>query len=106
MGGVDYGYSYVWEYVVRGEHAADFLRTYGPDGDWVRLFRRAPGYVSTELLRDRVRPGRFVTVDRWRSKEDWEAFRSAFGAEYEAIDARCEGWTAHEAELGCFEPAE
>ncbi|MBI5486443.1 MAG: nuclear transport factor 2 family protein [Deltaproteobacteria bacterium] len=96
-------YVYAWEFVVRPECRAEFERAYGPDGDWVRLFRRASGHVSTDLLRDRGRPDRFVTIDRWKSREAWDSFRSTFSAEYEALDAQCAGLTVHERELGCFD---
>jgi hypothetical protein len=30
----------------------EFESRYGPEGDWAQLFRRAPGYHGSELLRD------------------------------------------------------
>jgi heme-degrading monooxygenase HmoA len=97
------GFVLLWEFEV-APHAADaFRRAYGPDGAWVELFRRAPGYVETRLLEDRARPGRFVTVDRWRDAESWTAFRERFAAEYEALDAAGEGWTQVERRIGEFE---
>jgi gamma-glutamylcyclotransferase (GGCT)/AIG2-like uncharacterized protein YtfP/heme-degrading monooxygenase HmoA len=96
-------YVYVWEYEVRPEHVDEFLRAYGVDGDWVRLFRGHTGYAGTELLRDRADPLRFTTVDRWESARAWEAFRAAASAAFEELDARCEAYTASERELGRFE---
>ena len=61
-------YVYAWEFRVRAETAATFEKLYGPQGDWVRLFRRAEGYVETLLLRDRADALRYVTIDRWRSQ--------------------------------------
>jgi heme-degrading monooxygenase HmoA len=100
------GYVYVWEYLVSADHVRAFERTYGPAGDWVELFRRAPGYLKTELHRDRAQPRRFITIDYWESKEAWEAFRGSSAAEFEALDARCEAWTIRETEIGRFEPVE
>lgn len=51
-----------------------FERAHGPEGDWARFFRRGEGYVGTELLRDVENPGRYLVVDRWRSREDYQAF--------------------------------
>jgi heme-degrading monooxygenase HmoA len=96
-------YVYVWEFIVAPEHIADFEQAYGLEGDWARLFRRAPGYVRTELLKDPSRPGRYVTVDAWESRRQWEEFRTQFAKEFEALDAKCEGWTISETELGRFE---
>lgn len=99
------GYMYAWEYEVAPEHHAAFLEAYGPEGTWVRLFRRAPGYVRTELFRDRGRANRFVTLDYWEAESAWRAFRERFAAEFEAIDRACEALTAREAEIGRFEAA-
>jgi heme-degrading monooxygenase HmoA len=92
----------MWEYRVAPEHVDAFVRAYGPDGAWVRLFRRAPGYARTELHRDRADTTRFVTVDYWESEHAWQAFRARFAAEYEALDARCAAFTTHEREIGRF----
>jgi heme-degrading monooxygenase HmoA len=99
-------YVYLWEYRVVPESAAAFERVYGPEGEWVRLFRRAAGYRDTTLYRDRADPGRYVTVDRWRSREAFDVFRARFAAEFEALDARCEALTLREREVGRFEPVE
>lgn len=98
-------YVYVWEYAVAPAHTADFERCYGPEGDWVRLFRRANGHVVTELHRDDADPRRFVTLDQWSSRAAWDAFRADFASEFEAIDARGEGWTIEEREIARFEGA-
>jgi heme-degrading monooxygenase HmoA len=93
---------YVWEYDVRAGHECDFLAAYGPLGDWVALFRDAPGYVGTDLLRDRAKPLRFVTIDRWRDESDFRAFRLRAAAAFDAIDRRCEAYTLRERALGDF----
>ena len=98
-------YMYAWEYEVADGHLDEFLRAYTPDGLWVQLFRRAPGYIRTELFRDRVRPSRFVTLDYWESESAWRAFRERFAAEFEALDERCEALTLSEREIGRFETA-
>ena len=93
-------FCYVWEYEVAAEHEAEFLSHYAPDGSWVRLFRRAHGYVETQLLRDRRRAGRYLTVDRWIDESDYLAFRRDFAAEFEALDRACAALTRREAHLG------
>jgi heme-degrading monooxygenase HmoA len=57
--------------------AAEFERVYGPDGDWAEFFRAGRGYVGTELLRDVEQPGRYLVVDRWESREAYNAFVEA-----------------------------
>jgi heme-degrading monooxygenase HmoA len=96
-------YTYLWEFLVDPEHAAEFAHQYGPAGAWVDLFRRAPGYLETLLLRDRADPQRFVTIDRWASAQAHAAFRASFAREYAALDARCAHLTLRESPLGDFE---
>ena len=98
----DAGYAYVWEYLVRPDAVDDFESAYGPDGDWVRLFRRHEGYVRTELLRDLDDPTRYLTVDSWTSRAAYEAFRESAAADFAALDARCERLTLRETPLSRF----
>ena len=82
------------------EHVVAFRAAYGSDGDWARLFARADGYLGTELLFDGVR---HLTIDRWRTRADFEAFKARYSAEYEALDARCDALTGSETRLGAFD---
>lgn len=96
-------FAYLWRFVVRPGLEAAFEDAYGPGGDWVRLFRQADGYLDTQLLRDLAAPRTYVTIDRWSSREAWEAFRAARAADWEALDERCQALTEHEEEIGRFE---
>lgn len=100
------GYVAAWEYVVRPACITEFERIYGSNGEWVRLFRRAPGYQRSELHRDRSQPKHFLTLDFWESREACERFKAAYAAEYEALDTRCETLTEREREIGRFEPVD
>ncbi len=97
------GFFYVWEFRVAPEQAVEFEQVYGDRGPWVQLFRRAPGYRGTLLLRDRSQPLRFITVDRWDSESAYRDFRAAFAREYAELDARCGGLTCGERSLGDFD---
>lgn len=96
-------FSYIWEFTVQPGEAPAFERDYGPEGDWARLFRRDPAYIRTDLHRDLGRPGRYVTIDHWTSREACRGFRQKFSAEFDAIDARCGTYTISERHLGDFE---
>ena len=89
----------VWEFVARSGREADFERAYGPRGRWAELFRGAQGYLGTELWRGE---GRWVTVDRWNSEEDYLRFRAARRTDYEALDREMEELTERETNLGAF----
>jgi heme-degrading monooxygenase HmoA len=97
-------YTYIWEYQVRPDQEPAFRRDYGPDGAWVRLFRQSPGYVSTQLYRDRADPLRYLTVDTWESEAAHLEFRSRFADAFASLDEACEAYTLRETPLGRFDP--
>ncbi len=100
-GGMDH-YTYIWIFQVRPDRVEHFLRHYDSAGSWALLFRRAPGYIGTRLLRDRNDPLRFVTVDDWESERHYQAFRARFASDYDALDRICGGLTVTETPLGEF----
>ena len=93
----------LWEFGVPAERRAAFEAAYGADGPWARLFARAVGFLSVELLRCGDDADRYVTVDRWRSRADFEAFKREFDAEYAALDRQLEGLSQREARIGAFD---
>jgi quinol monooxygenase YgiN len=92
----------IWEFTVREEHIKEFISACGPNGDWATLFRRAEGYLGTQLLRSSHEPNIFVTVDRWENAASFEIFQERVGAEYKRLDARFEAYTSSEKKLGVF----
>ena len=96
----------VWAFRPRPGREAEFERAYGPEGGWAGLFRQAPEYLGTDLFRAADGSGRHLTVDRWQSREAYEAFRAARRAEYEALDRTGEQLTASEEPLGDYVLAE
>ena len=95
-------YTYIWAFKIQPEHVDAFHRHYGEGGAWTQLFRRARGYVGTQLLQDERDPLRFVTIDTWSNAEDYEAFRAEYASEYAALDRLCEGFTVEETLIGRF----
>ena len=93
----------VWEFQVRPESIAEFERAYGPDGLWAELFRRSSAFLGTELLRNRDRVGRYLTIDRWASREALKRFKEQYSEEYAALDRALEKLTEREALVGDFE---
>ncbi|MGH7530593.1 MAG: antibiotic biosynthesis monooxygenase family protein [Gemmatimonadales bacterium] len=96
-------YWIVWSYDVRPEQVRPFARAYGENGDWERLFRRAPGYVGTELRKETDRAAHYLTIDRWQTRADYQRFKDAFREEYRGLDARCRALTESEQKVGDFE---
>jgi heme-degrading monooxygenase HmoA len=93
----------VWQYHVAPGREAEFEDYYGSSGPWVALFRRAPGYLETVLLRDVAHPEEYVSFDRWRSTEDYARFRATCADDYARLDATAESLTTAERHLGTFE---
>ncbi len=61
-------YAYRWEFEVDPDFETEFVRHYGPAVTWAQLFRQSPDYIETLLLKDNQVPGRYLTLDRWRSE--------------------------------------
>ena len=90
----------LWRYEVRSELRAAFEESYGPAGEWSRLFARSADFRGTELLRGN---DHYLTIDRWESIEAFAAFMAEHEADYRDLDSRTEGWTRSEMRLGEFE---
>lgn len=96
-------YVYIWEYVVSPGRVEEFIEMYGPGGPWVRLFDGAPGYLGTDLLRDRVNCNRFLTVDRWESVEAFAGSRARSEYQFAHLDRLGEELTLEETQIGEFQ---
>lgn len=94
---------YIWEYTVKDDCIMEFERMYGPEGNWVELFKRSKGFIATDLHQDISNRKRFITVDIWNSKEDRDSFRKSFSKEFEQLDEQCERFTERETLIGDFE---
>ncbi|MGB7928726.1 MAG: antibiotic biosynthesis monooxygenase family protein [Terriglobales bacterium] len=92
----------IWEFTVREEYIHEFVSAYGCNGNWANLFRRAEGYLGTELLRSSHEANVFLTVDRWESAARFDIFQERFGAEYKKLDTQLEGYTLSEKKVGVF----
>jgi quinol monooxygenase YgiN len=92
----------VWEFQARPALEKRFKLVYGPNGDWVRLFRQDECYIRTELVRDVKSERTYVTLDYWTSQKAYDAFRARHLDAYKALDHKCEGLTASEREIGRF----
>ena len=91
----------IWEYTIRVGSESEFEALYGPQGAWVSLFRENAGYLDTELMRDNE-TGAYLTLDRWRSEADYDAFQQAAAPRYAKIDAQGDVLTVHERRLGRY----
>jgi heme-degrading monooxygenase HmoA len=95
-------YVIIWTYDVPPQGSAAFIAAYGPEGDWGQLFAKGAGFIGVELYR---RGDAFLTIDRWLSEDAFNAFQSAFGDQYEALDAKLAHLTRSQTRIGAFTAA-
>ena len=96
-------FTVVWEFRVKPGKQHAFEKAYGPEGDWVQLFRRSDDYIGTELIRDRHSRLRYVTLDHWNSRQAYLRFKKENRKVYQTIDAQCEALTTREKWIGEFD---
>jgi heme-degrading monooxygenase HmoA len=96
-------YAIVWEYEVKPEAEARFRSAYGPDGPWATLFGASPGFMGVDLYRADDAAGRFLTIDRWRSRDAFVEFMSRNAEAYAALDEKFGDMTLRESRLGDIE---
>ena len=96
-------FCYIWEFQVNPLKIDEFESAYGPDGVWTRLFKKAPEYIRTDLLKDPVQTNRYLTVDYWVDRQAYKRFSLDFRAEFESLDRACEEYTKSERHIGEFE---
>ncbi|MFL6729220.1 MAG: antibiotic biosynthesis monooxygenase family protein [Sphingomicrobium sp.] len=96
----------IWKFRPPAGCHAEFALAYGADGVWSALFGRARGYLGTTLFRPGEPGGWWLTIDRWSSAADFEAFGSAHGDAYRALDIELEALAEEEEFVGAFDEAE
>jgi heme-degrading monooxygenase HmoA len=92
----------IWTYEVKQGKEIQFEELYGNDGAWVKLFRKYPDYLKTELHKDLIIPSRYVTIDYWKSREAYDVFRKSEIKTFEEIDKTGEELTGSEIKIGEF----
>jgi hypothetical protein len=93
----------LWEFEVKSGCVERFQSVYGPQGEWVRLFRSDPLFIETRLLQDPFETTKFVTLDFWQSRSAYESFKEVQHAAYDAIEKYSESLMTQERLLGNFE---
>jgi heme-degrading monooxygenase HmoA len=96
----------VWKFHPPEGREQEFAQAYSANGPWAVLFSRARGYRGTRLLKPVEPGGWWLTIDRWDSAGDFEAFGRDLGDEYRALDAELEGVAGEEEFVGAFEEAD
>jgi heme-degrading monooxygenase HmoA len=98
-------YARIWMFrpTEGGEKA--FAEAYSANGPWSQLFARAEGFEGVSLLRPADAGGWWMTVDRWRSEDDFRAFERDSAQAYRELDRALGDVAGEERFLGAFEDA-
>lgn len=93
----------IWEYHVKVEKRSEFEKIYSSNGAWTELFKTDTEYIETEFLQDTDQASRYLTIDRWKSKEAYKNFCVQYEKEYRSLDAQCAGLTERESLIGVWD---
>jgi heme-degrading monooxygenase HmoA len=95
-----------YRYRIHPSQVLAFEHAYGSTGPWAKLFMRHPGYIRTRLFRHKDEANVYVTVDVWKSKADWDDFRSKNADDYRDLDKKLAMLKLEEHLLGHYEGAD
>ena len=96
----------IWKFRPPQHRVEEFATAYCGSGIWAELFSKAKGYRGSTLLKPDQPGGWWMTIDRWDSLADFEAFGQGHGEEYRALDAQLEGVAREEEFVGAFEESD
>lgn len=96
-------FSVVWEFIVPEGNREAFERVYSASGPWVDLFAEAEGFLGTWLLRDKEHRGKYLSHDRWTSREAYQEFKRRFAERYEELDEEHGGLATRETYIGSYD---
>lgn len=96
-------YVVIWSYEVSDDHVPGFSNAYGGRGPWHSLFQKAHGYIKSDLLQDDTSYNHYITLDYWKTQEDYKDFTIDFHEQYQSIDMDCENLTLREEYIGGFQ---
>ncbi len=91
-------YKTIWMFEVAPESQDKFEKVYGSKGDWAMLFRKSDAYIGSELFRN-INGLSYVTIDSWKSPQDFENFKIKWEKEYHILDHECECLTRAETRI-------
>jgi heme-degrading monooxygenase HmoA len=92
----------IWKFIPKRGLEKQFEEVYGPHGLWIELFSKTNDYLGTSLLREVDSENIYLAVDRWNSKETYDAFKLRFFEEYHLIDLQCKQLTQSEEFVGAY----
>lgn len=95
-------YCILWKYEVDSSKNADFEQEYGRNGSWFKFFEPCDDYLGHDLMKNTDGKS-YTLVDRWISKEDYEAFLKSEKAAYDQLNEKCKALYSSESGIGTFD---
>lgn len=99
-------YTVIWKYVVQDSTRRTFEQEYGTNGTWYKLFSKSPNYRGSVLHRSDEHPDTYILIDKWTSKEAYEAFKKSNAEVYGSLSKKFEGLYTEETKIGGFQSLE
>lgn len=93
------------EFHVKEEHIPAFETEFGSAGTRSETLQKGEGFMSTELMKDGANKRRFITIDRWISKDAYEDFQIEFENESAEVAKLGENMLEKQQLIGAFERA-
>lgn len=92
----------IWEYKVKPEQVEKFELAYGKNGDWVKLFKLSKAFKQTELVVKDLENHLYMTIDTWKSLEQYESFKKQNQKEYNRLNKILNNLVTEKKEIGIF----
>lgn len=96
-------YIVLTEFVAKEGKVAEFEDYFGSAGKRAEVLQNGEGFMSTELLRDKGAKLRYVTMDRWVSKDAYDDFGIEFESENSDLVRAGEELSSKQALIGALE---
>ncbi len=92
----------IWEYKVKPEKASEFEAAYGKEGEWSRFFKQSKAFKGSELIVKDLENHVYMTIDKWKSIEQYDQFMQQNMKEYKRLDQKLAAYTILKEEIGIF----
>ena len=92
----------VWQFETRPEHAEEFERFYGADGEWTRLSRRSRSFLGSSFLKDLAAPDRYLLVEYWSEMLVYERHLTDVGVERKELETERDRFVVRMEPVGVY----
>jgi len=95
-------YCILWNYEVDSGNESTFEQEYGRNGSWFKFFEPCDDYLGHDLLKS-TGGGSYSLLERWISKDTYEAFVKDNQAQYDELNGKFESLYSSETKVGTYD---